>query len=171
MAGRKRLPAKFHIVKGTDRPCRTNSREPKAPPEPPRAPEWLSRRVSEIFGVLTGRLQAMGLASSGDTEMLALLASRLEEWEARDAEVRANGAVYAKVELIEVPGEPGQPSSVRAQKVWKANPAVAQRSEAMRHAQSLLAEFGLSPASRGKVSAAQGTDSGSDNPWESLVNG
>jgi len=113
----------------------------------------------------------MGLATAAHTEMLALLAFRLEEWEDRDRDVRANGAVYAKLELIEVP-DPEHPGRTvtKAQKIWKSNPAVAQRSEAMRHAQALLAEFGLSPSSQAKVSAGPGAEPGSANPWEALLN-
>lgn len=39
-------------------------------------------------------------------------------------------------------------------KSTRANPAVAMRNEAMRHLQSLLAEFGLSPSSIGRASGA-----------------
>ncbi len=150
---RKRLPTKLHIVRGTAQPCRINKLEPKAPPEPPRAPEWLSKRATEIFGMLTGRLQGMGLASVAYTEMQALAAIRLEEVELRQADIDANGAVYAKVELIEVP-DPERPGSTvtKAQKIWKANPAVAMRDAAARHAQSILSgEFGLSPSGKTKV--------------------
>jgi phage terminase small subunit len=39
------------------------------------------------------------------------------------------------------------------------------RSEAMRHAQSLLSEFGLTPSARSKVSVGQSTE---DNPFAAL---
>jgi P27 family predicted phage terminase small subunit len=47
----------------------------------------------------------------------------------------------------------------------RARPEVGMRSEAMRHAQSLLSEFGLTPSARSKVSAAQLTE---DNPFAAL---
>jgi P27 family predicted phage terminase small subunit len=93
---------------------------------------------------------------------------RLAEIEERTADIQTHGATYIKIDLIEVPGEDGKPIT-KAQKTIKANPAVAQRSEAMRHAQSLLAEFGLSAASRPKISAPAKADQA--NGWESLVNG
>jgi P27 family predicted phage terminase small subunit len=165
MAGRKRKPHHLHIVQGTIRPCRINKSEPKAPDEPPRAAVELDSRPAFWFGVVVGRLQGMGIASSADSEEVMLLAKRLAEIEECDVSIKEHGRVAVKIELITLPS-----GEVKAQKTLKANPAVAQRSEAMRHAQSLLAEFGLSPASRGKVSA-QSKGAENANPWESLVNG
>ena len=153
MAGRKRKPKHLHLVQGTARKSRLNPNEPAPPVEPPRAPEWISRRASEWFGILRARLESMGMASAADTENLMIAALRLEEIELRDADIRENGAVYLKIEMLRIPALDDNPATVKPQKVWKSNPAVAQRSEAMRHLQALLADFGLSPASRGKVSA------------------
>jgi P27 family predicted phage terminase small subunit len=47
----------------------------------------------------------------------------------------------------------------------RARPEVGMRSEAMRHAQSLLSEFGLTPSARSKVSAGQLAE---DNPFAAL---
>jgi P27 family predicted phage terminase small subunit len=158
-------------MRGTARPCRINRNAPAAQNEPPRAPAELSKRATEIFGTLVGRLESMRLASATDTELLALLAARLEEHELATENIRANGSTYAKIEIIEVP-DPEHPGSTitRTQKMWKANPAVAQRSEAMRHCQSLLAEFGLSPASRARLAApGHGKAADESNRWEALV--
>jgi len=168
MAGRKRKPTHIHLVQGTARKCRINAAEPRPAGEPPRAAVELEPRAAFWYGVIVGRLQGMGVGSSSDSENVMLLAMRLAEVEDRTADIQTQGATYVKVELIEVPGEDGKPI-VKAQKTIKANPAVAQRSEAMRHAQSLLAEFGLSAASRPKISAP-----GKNEPegrWNSLVNG
>lgn len=172
MAGRKRKPTKLHLVQGTARPCRINKSEPKPPAEPPRAVVELSPRASFWYGILCGRLSSMGIASNADSENVMLLALRLAEIEECDDEIKRYGRVTLKIELIKVPekDEAGKTVVVtKAQKVLKANPAVAQRSEAMRHAQSLLAEFGLSPASRASVSASGGGSTGSKNPWEALL--
>lgn len=96
-----------------------------------------------------------------------LLAMRLAEIEECDSEIKEHGRVTIKIELIDVPGPDGR-ITTKAQKVLKANPAVAQRSEAMRHTQSLLAEFGLSPANRGKVSSSSGSKESLNSAWEAL---
>jgi P27 family predicted phage terminase small subunit len=52
-----------------------------------------------------------------------------------------------------------------AVKMIRARPEVAMRNEAMRHAQSLLSEFGLSPSARSKVSAGKPAE---ENPFAAL---
>ena len=172
MKGRKHLHLVDKKMRGTVRADRINRNAPMAQSEPPRAPSELSKRATEIFGTLVGRLQCIRMASATDTELLALLATRLEEYELATENIRIHGSTYAKIELIEVP-DPEHPGRTitKAQKIWKSNPAVAQRSEAMRHAQSLLAEFGLSPSSRARLMAPDAGAQTGANPWEALVNG
>jgi P27 family predicted phage terminase small subunit len=136
MAGRKRLPDHLKIVKGTAQKCRMNPDAPVADIDSPRPPAWLSRRAVEHFAVLRERIAGLGIASKTDTEALAIAAMRMAEIEECDRDIEQLGRVLA---------EEG--------KTPRANPAVGQRSEAMRHLQSLLAEFGLTPAARSKVTA------------------
>lgn len=174
MKGRKRKPTHMNLVEMTARKDRQNKNEPRPAPDLPTAPFCpVLPRCSVLFGMIVGWLQRMGLASSSDTVAISLLAMRLEEIEQCAENIQANGSAYAKIELIEVPvpDNPGK-TAVKAQEVWKSNPAVAQRAEAMRHAQSLISEFGLSPAARAKVSAILGVggEKKAGNPWESIAN-
>jgi P27 family predicted phage terminase small subunit len=70
---------------------------------------------------------------------VALAAMRLSEVKQCSKVIAKQGPTY-------------ETTSTQGALVVKARPEVAQRSEAARHAQSLLAEFGLSPASATKVS-------------------
>jgi len=168
MPGRKRKPTHLHIVQGTAQPCRMNKLEPKAPTEAPQPAIELNSRASYWYGVLVGRIQSLGVASIADSEQVMLLAIRMEEVEALTADIDANGRTLW-VEQVQtyhgriMYGEGGKPLIVR---VPHPNPAVGQRSDALRHAQSLLAEFGLSPASRGKVSKQP--KEAPANRWEAL---
>lgn len=162
MAGRKKLPTNMKLIKGTSRKCRENPNEPVSPPDVPRAAVDLPSRASFWFGILVGRAQSLNVGSSADSEMLMLAASRCAEIEEADKLIAEIGPVYSKVELITLPD-----GKVKAQKTYKSNPACAQRSEALRHLQSLLAEFGLSPASRSKVSANDGQKPVA-NPFEAF---
>ena len=164
--GRKRIPTKLHIVKGTAQPCRINKREPKAPNEPPRAAIELRPKQAYWYGVIVGRLQAMGIASSADSEAVMLLAECFEDIEECNESIKEHGRVYVKYELVTLPS-----GEIKAQKMLRSNPAVGQRGDARRHAQSLLVEFGLTPASRGKVSVPEQGKGAAGNPWEMLVNG
>lgn len=71
-----------------------------------------------------------------DVYAQALLASRLAEIERLTAIIEDGGHTY--------PTGTG---------IVRARPEVGKRSEAMRHAQSFLSEYGLTPAARSKVSA------------------
>ena len=158
MAGRKRKPDHLKIVSGTAQPCRMNDAAPKPAADLPDPPEWLSTRGAELFLQLVAIVDSMGIASSADAAMLAMAASRLEEVEITTAIIEDGGRFFTSQMELDEEGR------VISQQI-KAHPAVAQRSEAMRHAQSLLAEFGLSPATRSKVSVNTKPE---ENPFKAL---
>lgn len=153
MAGRKRKPDHLKVVSGTAEKRRMNDEAPAANPGTAVAPGWLSERAVEIFDQISATLDGMGIASPDDMHALALLASRLEEVE------RMNEAIGSLGETYEQLDEYGNVKMVRAR------PEVGIKNEAMRHAQSLLAEFGLTPAARSKVSAGKPADV---NPFGAL---
>lgn len=148
MAGRKRKPDHLKVVAGTAQKCRMNPEAPAANHGCAIAPAWLSGRATEIFDQISATLHGMGIASPDDTHALALCASRLEEVEILTIVVEDEGRTYTS--------EGG---------LVKARPEVAMRNEAMRHAQSLLAEFGLTPSARSKVSAGKAPEA---NPFAGL---
>lgn len=158
MAGRKKTPDHLKVVAGTDRPDRMNPDAPVPDEALPDAPEWLSTRGAELFDQLVNVITPMGIGSASDAAMLALAASRLEEVEICTAMIEDGGRTF--VSSIEYDDD----NRVVSQQI-KGHPAVAQRSEAMRHAQSLLSEFGLSPAARSKVSATKKNEA---NPFAAL---
>lgn len=148
MAGRKRVPDALKLVAGTARACRMNPNAPVASKGIAVVPETLSGRGAEIFSRLSAVLEGMGLASPVDQDNLTMLAQRLEQVELLTVIIEDAGFTYQTVGGL-----------------WKGRPEVAMRSEAMRHTQSLLSEFGLSPATRSKVSA---TTPQAENPFAAL---
>ncbi|WP_198027496.1 phage terminase small subunit P27 family [Aquamicrobium defluvii] len=124
----------------------------------PEAPEWLSARAAELFDQLAMIIADMGIASVSDVGMLAMAASRLEEIEICTAMIEDGGRTFVSGVKYDDEGR------IVSQQI-KGHPAVAQRSEAMRHAQSLLVEFGLSPAARSKVSVSKPDEK---NPFAAL---
>lgn len=151
--GRKRTPDHLKVLSGTAQKCRMNEDAPAAKTGIASAPAWLSERAAEHFSRLSAILDGMGIASPDDIDMLAALSSRLEEIEILTATIEDAGRVYEQRD------EKGEVKMIRAR------PEVAMRNEALRHAQSLLAEFGLSPAARSKVSAG---GKGEENPFSAL---
>lgn len=142
-AGRKRKPDHLKIVAGTAQPSRMNPNAPQPSAALPEPSEWLSPRAAEWFRRTVAILDGMGIASADHVDMLSLAATRYDEVLDCTAVIEDLGRTYFAVNMM-------------GQKVPKARPEVAMRNDAMRHLQSLLAEFGLSPSSVGKVSAPAG---------------
>lgn len=151
--GRKPTPDHLKVVKGTARPDRMNPEAPAANPGVAVAPDWLSDRAAELFAQLSATLLGMGIASPDDQIALSMLASRIEEVELMTAAIEDGGRTYEQKD---------DDGNVRMR---RAAPEVAMRNEAMRHAQSLLAEFGLTPSARSKVSAGKQVEA---NPFAAL---
>lgn len=148
--GSRPLPTALKQLKGTHQSCRDARNNPtvnlSAMPAPP---EHLNYRAAEIFRQLAVYLHGMKVLSVEDSIMLGLLASRLQEVEEHTETIESEGYSY-----------------VTNKGLWKSRPEVGMRNEAMRHAQSLLIEFGLSPAARSRVSAQLGEKK--DNPFAIL---
>ena len=102
------------------------------------APKTLSDAARVHFAVLKAQVAEMGLDSATYTEMLAMAAMRMAEVDECNALIAEHGRI------IETTTEAGN-------LLLRANPAVTMRNEAMRHLQSLLAEFGLTPTSAARV--------------------
>lgn len=153
--GRPRKPTHLKVVTGTAQKCRTNPNEPQPEKGATPAPGWLSDRAAEIYAGLCAHLDGMGVLATVDDHVVALAASRLEEIEITTACVEDGGRTY-------------ETTNAQGEKMIRPNPMVAQRSEAMRHAQSLLSEMGLTPAARSKVSASK---KGESNPFKALMGG
>lgn len=135
----KPKPTKLKLVTGNPGKRPINKNEPKASAAKPSPPSWLNTRAKSIFKLLVKRLDGMGYASASHTEALALAAWRLGQ--IRDCADTLNDGGGLTYETI----------NQRGATVKKPRPEVAIQGEAARHAQSLLAEFGLTPSSATRV--------------------
>lgn len=136
--GRKPKPTACKIIQGTFRKDRVPADMPDVDIDGMKAPSWLPREAVEHFGVLKSRVEALGFNSKTYTEVLAATALRLYQIEVLTKDIQENGHNYWTKSRVE-------------EDIKKANPSVAQLSDALRHVQSLLSEFGLSPAAIQKV--------------------
>ena len=135
--GRKKLPDTLKVVQGTFRKHRgkTADSQDEAPMV---APESLSEAAQKYFETLRERIAVLGLDSATYSEALTLAAMRMEEIAACSAAILEHGSVVLA-------------DTQAGNALLRPNPAVAMRCAAMRHLQSLLAEFGLTPSSIGRV--------------------
>ena len=155
MAGRPPKPTIQKRLGGTLQPSRTNAAEPTPAVYLPTPPEWLSERAKAYWAEIGAVLLAMKLCTAADGPAMMLLTETLAEWaEARQA-VHGIGLVY------EMQTEGGQT-------MRRPNPEVAMASDAMKRTLNMLREFGLTPSSRGKVSAL-GDNDGKD-PFAEMMN-
>lgn len=137
--GRKKIPDQLKVISGTFQKCRSSKSGERQDESPMTAPASMSDAAKAHFDMLLSRVTALGLNSSTYTEILALAAERMEEIDECRESIKLHGRV------IESETDRG------GNPILRPNPAVTMKNEAMRHLQSLLAEFGLSPSSIGKV--------------------
>lgn len=152
MAGRPRKPIEIKKLQGTFQ----QSKEPAilvAPLEGvPPPPDWLSGRAADLYREFQGLALATNVHSAADTGMLAALATRQEEVEICTMMIEDQGRFIAHKRTTTKRGA-GRGQVTVTEESYRPHPAIAQRSDALRHLQSLLTEFGLSPAARSKVGA------------------
>lgn len=144
MPGRKKLPTALKVLKGTDQPCRINSLEPKfekiskAPP----APKWFSKISKKIYRDTSKALINAGVFEAVDLQMLIAYCQSYGLY--LEIEERLAGDLGNRLQNIETKfGEKTEVAPL--QKI---------SADVLKRSQSLAAEFGMTPASRSKVSAS-----------------
>lgn len=132
--------------------------EAVAPPGRMEPPSLMRSDARPTFRRLVRLLQAEGRASPSHVDTVALLAARLMEVRECD-------------ELIREGGGPAYETQTEAgERIVRPHPAVPIRSEAMRHAHSLLVELGLTPAAAHRMlrDAAQDKER-EENPFNEFA--
>lgn len=131
------VPTKFKVMRGTQRPCRTPDNEPEPDDDRIDPPMELSREARQHWDLVTKQLQDVGLITNVDVTAMAIYCEAYATWADATAEVRRVGAV------IKTPST-GYPIQ---------NPYLAIANKAFDQMSKMLVEFGMTPASRTKVSA------------------
>lgn len=141
--GRPAKPAALHALAGTTRPDRQNSTQPMPAVALPLPPDWASPRAVMFWAEIGAVLLSLQVVSYADRTALTLLSEAYADWYELCLDVRENGRTY------ECPTEGG---SV----MYRPRPEVAMKSDAWRQVEKMLVHFGLTPASRSKVSKLGG---------------
>jgi P27 family predicted phage terminase small subunit len=149
--GRKPKNDRTKIIKGTFRPCRANKNAPDEDKNGMVAPSWLPADCLDHFQRVKKLVGVFNLDSASWTEAAAMIAMRIHEIETCNRVIEQEGRTY---ETISTSGD----------KLFKGHPIVSQKNEAMRHLQSLLSEFGLTPAAIRRVGGGDGKTKKKD-PW------
>lgn len=136
MAGRKPIPTHLKAVRGTLRESRVNHDEPQFDPSMPTPPEWLDAAALVEWGRLACTLHKMGLLSEEFRVAYALLCDAYSDYIRACQECREKGHFLESI----------QGAAYQA-------PWLGWKNKTRKDLVALLAEFGLTPASKSRVSA------------------
>jgi P27 family predicted phage terminase small subunit len=149
-----RLPTALKKAKGTYRKDREVKNEPELPIERP-APAFQLPGVGErAFIAFSNVLYEMRVLTAGDSVALTLMADVLSEYIEARRFLNTHGTTY-------------QAKTTAGDVVEKPYPQVAIASDAFKRLTAILQQFGMTPASRGKVNA---TTEGIDQQIEKWIN-
>lgn len=135
------LPTALKIIRGTTRKDRINKDEPKPKIETPDVPPGLSPAALVEWDRISPALESMGLLTGIDMAALAGYCELYARWQKAEQKIQDGG------EVVTTPNGSLQVSP------WV---SIAHRSLA--EMRKYLSEFGLSPASRSKVTANKKPD-------------
>lgn len=143
-AGRKRLPTKFHVLNGTDRPCRRNEDEPQpdTADKIPKPPKFLSGTAKKEWKSISKVLYRNGLLTEIDHSALALYCQAWGEF------VDASLEIYGDKKR-NITGKGFIITKDNGDKIL--NPLVGNAHRAMELSHKFLVEFGMTPSSRTKT--------------------
>lgn len=142
MPGRPRKPTHLKLVSGTAQPCRTNKNEPKLRREIPSPPSHLSDKAKSAWGYVSTLTDEMGILTRADRLALEGLCESYAEVCAHREALRKRGSWTYET------------TNAAGGVMHRPFPEVAMLSDADRRFQSWLVKFGLTPADRSRVSAA-----------------
>lgn len=149
MKGRKPRPTKIKILEGEKNKNRINRREPKPHPGRPTCPDHLSTAAKSEWKRIVPQLEDMGLLSKIDRTELAFYCQAYARWKKAEAVLNEKGELY-KTQSGNV---------IISPMLWVAN-------RAMEQCHKFLIEFGMTPASRGRISVSR---PGEDDGWNKLL--
>lgn len=151
LMGRPRKPTQLKVLEGTARKDRSNPAEPTPPVAGvhERPPVWLRASSRPWWRRIRPLLVQMQVMTGADPVALGLLCDALADY------VAARKVIEVKGSTFETVGDAGL--------MVRQRPEVYIAADAWRRSKLMMTEFGLTPASRAKVSAA---DVGSIDPLE-----
>jgi len=122
------------MLQGTGRKARLNRNEPKPPPIAPEMPAWLAPEAKREWERVAPVLERLGLLTALDRAALAIYCQAWARYVDAEAQIAKDGAL--------VPGHRG---------VMRKHPLLLVLNAAVATLKAFGAEFGMSPASRGRL--------------------
>jgi P27 family predicted phage terminase small subunit len=140
MPGPPKTPTHLALVKGNPSKRAVNKKEPKPPSGVPPIPKHFDKMGKYWFKRIGEELDAVGVMTTLDGKALELLIEAYTEYRQHCDVLAEEGYTYKTV-------------SATGEEIVKAHPAAVMKSDAWKRIRAMLAEFGMTPASRSKVGA------------------
>lgn len=155
--GRRPLPASVKNLRGNPGHRAVNESEPivNIGDADPVCPVTLHEDAKKEWNEILPILKRMKVVTAADSKALAAYCHAFHRWQQAEREIERLGIMLGSPILLDQ-WEEGKDGEVEKVKVlagieYKKNPAVGISFEAMKTMKSYLIEFGLTPASRGKL--------------------
>jgi len=145
-SGRRPKPTALKKLQGNPGHRRLNKKEPRAKPGVPEMPDRMPLEARAEWRRITPILEKMGVLTTADGPALGAYCKLHAQILQAEAAIAKFGIVTAQL---------NEETGVA---VLKKNPAVTVKAEALRLVKAFLLEFGLTPASRSKLSVGEGRD-------------
>ena len=152
--GRKPKPTAMKVLEGNPGKRPLNLFEPTPDAKMPSCPDWLEDEAKAEWDRLAVPLFNLGILTELDMAPFALYCQAYARWKEAEEFISQHGSIF-------------QTPSGYVQQV----PQVSIAQQNLKIMQSFCSDFGLTPATRSRIIAAGGDDTGSDDPMESVLKG
>ena len=142
-------PTALRLIEGNREHRPINENEPKPRPLAPECPDWLSDIAREVWVRNAAVLERLGVLTEIDGDMFAAYCDFYSKYVEASQDVELNGG-----------------TSIAQSGYEQQRAAVAMAQKYFDKARGIANDFGLTPASRGKLVVNTGGD---DSEWEGLL--
>ena len=149
-------PTNLKVLRGTDRADRRARNEPRPAVAVPSCPTWLHREAKREWRRITPELVTLGLVSQIDRAALAAYCEAYAEWWEASRTIKAEGRYVTFT--TKAGGDYTQ-----------LHPAVGVKNNAIDRMRRFACEFGMTPAARSRVEAAEAEKDKPSNPFLEAV--
>lgn len=147
MSGPPKTPTHLRLVRGNPSKRPINKNEPQPPKGVPPVPKHFDKQGKYWFKRMAEELDAIGVISQLDARALELLVEAYTEYRHHCETLDREGYTYAV--YSDADADEGKEREIR---MIKPHPAAMMKADAWKRLRAMLAEFGMTPSSRSKVS-------------------
>ncbi len=149
MPGPPKTPTQLRLVRGNPSKRPINKNEPKPPVGIPPTPKHFDKQGKYWFKRMAEELDAIGVISQLDARALEMLVEAYTEYRHHCDTLDREGYTYAVYSDEDT--DERKPREIR---MIKPHPAAAMKADAWKRLRGMLGEFGMTPASRSKISTS-----------------